>query len=207
MTVQHAPTLHAARELIALKPFDAVVLDIMLPDGSGLDMCRELRERKPGLPVLILSARGDTIDRVLGLEIGADDYLRKPFEASELVARLRALLRRGAMSQESTRSQQLRFNTLEIDLSSRVALLNGNQLPLTSTEFKLLAALALQPSKPVSRDALSSAIQPGAYMPLNRSVDVQVTRLRKKLRDADTAHDWIQTVRGEGYAFVPSRPT
>jgi DNA-binding response OmpR family regulator len=206
MDMRCADSLRAAREMLAQTHFDAAVLDLMLPDGSGLDMCRELRAAWPALPVLILSARGDTIDRVLGLEIGADDYLRKPFETSELVARLRALLRRGALSQEAARGPRLYFPGMEIDLVSRVALVGGKALDLTSAEFKLLTTLARTPGEAASRETLSSAVQPGAYMPLNRSVDVQVTRLRKKLSEADPRHDWIQTVRGEGYVFVPSRP-
>ncbi len=206
MDVRHADCLGTARAALSQHRFDAVVLDIMLPDGSGLDMCRELRASWPALPVLMLSARSDTIDRVLGLEIGADDYLRKPFEVSELVARVRALLRRGALSHEGARGPRLFFAGMEIDLVSRAALVRGTLLDLTSAEFKLLAALARVPGEVVSREALSSAVQPGSYMPLNRSVDVQVTRLRKKLREADSLHDWIQTVRGEGYVFIPGRP-
>lgn len=206
MDVRHADCLGAARVALGQSRFDAVVLDIMLPDGSGLDMCRELRASWPALPVLILSARSDTIDRVLGLEIGADDYLRKPFEVSELVARVRALLRRGALSHEGARGPRLFFPGMEIDLVSRAALVRGTLLDLTSAEFKLLAALARTPGEAVNREALSSAVQPGTYMPLNRSVDVQVTRLRKKLKEADPLHDWVRTVRGEGYVFVPSRP-
>lgn len=205
MDLRCADSLRAAREMLAHTRFDAAVLDIMLPDGSGLDMCRELRAAWPALPLLILSARGDTIDRVLGLEIGADDYLRKPFESTELVARLRALLRRGALSQEGARGPRLFFPGMEIDLISRVALVGGKALDLTSTEFKLLTALARTPGEAASRESLSGAVQPGAYMPQNRSVDVLVTRLRKKLSEADPRHDWIQTVRGEGYVFVPSR--
>jgi DNA-binding response OmpR family regulator len=207
MDVCSAISLRTAREALAKRTFDAAVLDIMLPDGSGLDMCRELRSSWPVLPVLILSARGDTIDRVLGLEIGADDYLRKPFETSELVARLRALLRRSALAHKTARGPRLFFSGMEIDLVSRVALVDGKPLDLTSTELKLLIALARQPGEAASRESLSVAVQPGAYMPLNRSVDVQVTRLRKKLAEADPDHDWIQTVRGEGYVFVPSRQT
>jgi DNA-binding response OmpR family regulator len=137
---------------------------------------------------------------VLGLEIGADDYLGKPFEPRELVARVRALARR---HRASTQRTTLRFGELLIDLMARRAHLSGQPLALTSTEFKLLAALAAQPGLTLDREALSAAVQPGSYMPLDRAVDVQVARLRKKLQlAAPGGMDWIETVRGEGYVFI-----
>jgi DNA-binding response OmpR family regulator len=153
------------------------------------------------MPVLMLSARGDTIDLVLGLEIGADDYLAKPFEASELVARLRALLRRTSLGAD-TRSSKRKLGSMQIDLLSRSVEVDAIRCDLTAGEFKLLTTLAEHPGEPMSRDALSRAIQPGAYLPSDRSVDVQITRLRKKLRDTGNNHDWISTVRGEGYVFT-----
>jgi DNA-binding response OmpR family regulator len=148
---------------------------------------------------LMLTARGDPIDRVLGLEIGADDYLGKPFEPRELVARVRALARRHRTAERRT---VLRFGELAIDLLGRRVTCAGVVLALTSTEFKLLAALAAQPGRPVTREALSAAVQPGSYMPLDRAVDVQVARLRKKLSASPGGADWIDTVRGEGYVFT-----
>jgi DNA-binding response OmpR family regulator len=202
LQILHAQTLADARSKLASERFDAVVLDIMLPDGSGLDLCREIRMQQPALPVLMLSARGDTLDRVLGLEIGADDYLAKPFDAAELTARLRALLRRGRLDAGTSNITRRQYNRLLIDLFARTASIDGIPLDLTSTEYKLLLALTEQLGQPVTREALSRAVQPGAYIPSDRSVDVQVARLRKKLREADAQHDWVMTVRGEGYVFT-----
>ena len=181
---------------------DVLLLDLMLPDANGLDLCRRLREGGHDLPVLMLTARGDPFDRVLGLELGADDYLGKPFEPRELVARVRALARR---QQAAARRTQLRFDGLTLDLLARRALWQGEPLGLTSTEFKLLLALAGQPGVCVSRKDLSAAVQPGNYVPMDRAVDVQVARLRKKLASAPGGRDWIETVRGEGYVFTGSR--
>jgi two-component system phosphate regulon response regulator OmpR len=182
---------------------DVLVLDLMLPDANGLDLCRRLRAEGSGLAILMLTARGDPMDRVLGLEIGADDYLGKPFEPRELVARVRALARRQRQAELRT---QLRFGDLLIDLLGRRASCGGVALALTSVEFKLLAALAAQPGRTVARETLSAAVQPGSYVPLDRAVDVQVARLRRKLRAAPGGLDWIETVRGEGYVFTGRPP-
>jgi DNA-binding response OmpR family regulator len=138
---------------------------------------------------------------VLGLEIGADEYLAKPFEASELTARLRALLRRGRLDATATLTRR-RLGRLRIDLLARQALIDDSPLELTTTEYKLLLSLAEQPGVPMTREALSRSVQPGSYVPSDRSVDVQVARLRKKLREADAQHEWVATVRGEGYVFT-----
>jgi DNA-binding response OmpR family regulator len=201
MDVQHVDTLALARAALAAQTFEALVLDIMLPDGNGLDLCREVRQQHSALPVLMLSARGDTIDRVLGLEIGADDYLSKPFDAAELTARLRALLRRGRLDTVSAATRR-RFGRLQIDLLARTVSIDDAVLDLTTAEYKLLLALCEQPGVPITREALSRSVQPGRYVPSDRSVDVQVARLRKKLREADAAHEWVATVRGEGYVFT-----
>lgn len=180
---------------------EVVLLDVMLPDANGFDVCRKWRASYPGLGIVMLTARGDPIDRVLGLEIGADDYLPKPFEPRELVARVRALLRRQAPGRAD--SSQLRFTGLMIDLLKRQVLAGASTVALTSVEYKLLVALARAPGKALSREALSEAVQSGSYKPLDRTVDVQVARLRKKLADAAPHTVWIETVRGEGYVFVP----
>lgn len=188
--------------LTRLQP-DVLLLDLMLPDANGLDLCRRLREAGNDVPVLMLTARGDPFDRVLGLELGADDYLGKPFEPRELVARVRALARR---LQAATRRRQLRFDGLTLDLLARRAVCQNEVLPLTSIEFKLLVALASQPGICVSRQALSAAVQPGNYKPMDRAVDVQVARLRKKLEAAPGGREWVETVRGEGYVFTGGLP-
>jgi two-component system, OmpR family, phosphate regulon response regulator OmpR len=195
-------SLAEARQTLSAKKFDVLVLDIMLPDGNGLDFCREVRAQLPIQPILMLSARGDTLDRVLGLEIGADDYLAKPFEAAELVARVRALVRRAQLDAKAA-GTRLQYGRLKIDMFSRTVEIDHTRCDVTANEFKLLVALSAQPGSPLSRDALSRATQPGSYLPSDRSVDVQITRLRKKLRDIDGRHEWISTVRGEGYVFTP----
>lgn len=188
------------RLLERLRPA-VVVLDVMLPDASGLDLCRRWRERDPAVGILMLTGRGDPIDRILGLELGADDYLGKPFEPRELVARLRALLRR--QSPAAQEAAVLRFDGLQLDLLNRQVHAQAGEVVLTTVEFKLLVALAKCAGKPMSREALNAAVQPGQYKPLDRTVDVQVARLRRKLREASGQRDWIDTVRGEGYVFLP----
>jgi DNA-binding response OmpR family regulator len=196
----HVETIASARESLAYEKYDALILDIMLADGSGLDFCRELQSTLSKIPVLMLSARGDTFDRVLGLEIGADDYVAKPFEPMEFVARVRALLRRA--NRDETRSARRSFGHMQIELLARQVTLNSQKLDLTTAEYKLLLTLTDAPAVAMSRDALSRSIQPSGYMPSDRSVDVQIARLRKKLHDVDATHDWITTVRGEGYVFT-----
>jgi DNA-binding response OmpR family regulator len=188
------------RAVVARRP-DIVLLDAMLPDGNGFDLARRWRAAYPALGLVMLTARGDPMDRVLGLEIGADDYLAKPFEPRELMARVRALLRRAAPDRGS--STVLRFAGLSIDILKREVSASGGVLALTSVEFKLLVALAGQPGVPRAREALSEAVQVGGYQPQERTVDVQIARLRRKLRDASPGAEWIDTVRGEGYVFVP----
>jgi DNA-binding response OmpR family regulator len=199
--VLHAASLAAARQALDSKSFSLLILDIMLPDGNGLDLCREARQDWPALPVLMLSARGNTIDRVVGLELGADDYVAKPFDADELAARIRSLLRRKRLA-SSTNETQRQLGRMRINMLSRTASIDGFQLELSATEYKVLLALSQQPGKPISREQLSRTVQPGSYLPSNRSVDVQVVRLRRRLRDADPKHEWVITVRGEGYAFA-----
>jgi DNA-binding response OmpR family regulator len=202
MEVSRAGSWRAARDMLERAVHDVLVLDVMLPDANGLEVCRHLRGQGSQMPILMLTARGEPMDRVLGLELGADDYLAKPFEPRELVARIRALCRR--ISQASPASGQLRFGELEIDLAGFRVTYAKSLISLSSSEFKLLVALARQAGKPMSRDDLSAAVQPGGYMPLDRAVDVQVARLRKKLNAACPGHDWIATMRGVGYAFSGS---
>jgi DNA-binding response OmpR family regulator len=190
----------AERALGQLRP-DIVLLDAMLPDGNGFELARRWRAAYPALGVVMLTARGDPIDRAIGLEIGADDYLPKPFEPRELVARLRALLRRTSPGRGDT--TVLRFAGLSIDILKREVTAGARVVALTSVEFKLLVSLARQPGAPLSRDALSEAVQAGGYQPQERTVDVQIARLRRKLREASPGAEWIDTVRGEGYVFVP----
>jgi DNA-binding response OmpR family regulator len=198
MQVSSATTLDQANRHMQTHPAPSVViLDLMLPDGNGLDLCK--RWRMQGLPsaILMLTARGDEFDRVLGLEMGADDYLSKPFSPRELVARIRALVQRHS----TTPNTLLRFEGLTLDLLAHRALSQGQSLELTSNEFRLLAALATRAGQVQSRAALSAAIQPGGYSPLDRTVDVQIGRLRRKLPLKNDDSEWIITLRGEGYLF------
>ena len=188
------------RALPAWRP-EVVLLDVMLPDGNGYDVCRRWRAARPELGIVMLTARGDPLDRVLGLEIGADDYLPKPFEPRELVARVRALLRRQRPA--AVEQGQWRFGQLQVDLLKREVLAGDKPVALTTVEYKLLVALARNPGQALNREQLNEAVQSGNYRPLDRTVDVQVARLRRKLREAAPGQDWIDTVRGEGYVFVP----
>jgi DNA-binding response OmpR family regulator len=176
----------------------------MLPDGNGLDLCRQWRADDALMPILMLTARGDPIDRVLGLELGADDYVAKPFEARELLARVRALLRRQQAAAHAPASMPARIDVgaLALDLLRSTASVEGHDIGLSSIEFRLLVALAQRPGQAVDRQTLAEAVQPGNYRPLDRAVDVQIARLRRKLREIARA-DCIRTVRGEGYAIVP----
>jgi two-component system phosphate regulon response regulator OmpR len=215
MQAWHAETAAAGLAELDRRSPDVLLLDVMLPDADGFEVCRQLRAAGRDLTILMLTARGDPVDRVRGLEIGADDYLGKPFEPRELVARVRVLARRARKTQAQVQAvaqaqasaeppSQLLFDGLSIDLLTRRVSAGGVPIALSTIEFKLLAALAAQPGQPLSRETLARAVQPGSYMPQDRAVDVQVARLRKKLRAAMDGDDWIHTSRGEGYMFIPA---
>ena len=178
--------------------FDAIILDLMLPDIDGLDVCRRVRLRSD-TPILMLTARGDTMDRVVGLELGADDYLPKPFEPRELLARLKAILRRGRG--EST-AQMLRFGRLEIDLAAREVRLDGDARALTSYQFDLLAALAQHAGRVMSRDAIMDLVRNEPLEAFDRSIDVHISRIRAAIEDDARHPRRVITVRGAGYVFA-----
>jgi DNA-binding response OmpR family regulator len=203
--VESALTAAEATRLLVQHRPDLVVLDVMLTDGNGLDLLSQWRPTYPDMAVLMLSALGASSDRVLGLDMGADDYLPKPFEKAELVSRVRALLRRRRRTQLQS-TAELVVHGLRLNRVSREVVLNGQRLVLTDAEFKLLEALASEPGVVMSREALSAAMQPGAYRAHTRTVDSQVYRLRCKLQDADPARGWIATVRSQGYALFLSQP-
>ena len=194
--------------LDALKPAPSLVLlDLMLPDMHGKEVFRRLRERMPELPVIMLTAKGDPIDRIVGLELGADDYVPKPFDPRELIARVRTVLRRSrsgvdAAAAKTTTPALLKFGKLTLDTSARTLTADSVELPLTNIEFRLLLELVKHPGAALSRDALMRAAQVGNYRPLDRAVDVQIARLRRKLRQADAGAQWIVTARGEGYVWA-----
>jgi DNA-binding response OmpR family regulator len=181
-----------------------VLLDLMLPDADGLDVCRRIRALPAplcALPIVMLTAKGDPLDRVVGLELGADDYLPKPFEPRELLARLRAVLRRPPMAPDPA-DQVLRFGRLEIDPAARVVRLDGEARPLTAYQFDLLVALAERAGRVLSRDQLLEAVKGHGLDPFDRSIDVHIGRLRIAVEDDVKQPRRIITVRGAGYVFA-----
>jgi DNA-binding response OmpR family regulator len=191
----------AGLEKLAREPFDALVLDLMLPDMDGLELCRALRA-KSDIPVLMLTARGDAADRIVGLELGADDYLPKPFEPRELLARLRAVLRRG---RTGAGAKTLRFGRLEIDRDARAARLEGAERGLTSYQFALLLALAENAGRVLSRDALMDLVKGEPLEAFDRSIDVHISRIRAAIEDDPKKPRRILTVRGAGYVFAKAQ--
>jgi DNA-binding response OmpR family regulator len=200
--VDAAGSLAMGRERLATGAYEALVLDLMLPDGDGLDLCRELRgsARTRHLPLLMLTARGEPLDRIVGLELGADDYLPKPFEPRELLARVKALLRRAAPS--ANEDELLRFGRLEIDLGERVARLDGVACDLTSHQFDLLVVLAQSPGRVMSRDQIMDALKGHPLEAFDRSIDVHISRIRAAIEDDPKAPRRVLTVRGSGYVFA-----
>jgi DNA-binding response OmpR family regulator len=177
--------------------FDVVLLDLMLPDRNGLEVCRELRAAS-SVPIIVLTARGEEADRVMGLELGADDYLAKPFSARELLARIRALVRR-ATGRAGPATEEVRVGTLSLQPSSRRATLRGEELALTSYEFALLYALASRAGRVLSREQLIELAGGNREESFERSIDVHVSRLRHKLGDDPRRPRLLKTVRGAGY--------
>jgi DNA-binding response OmpR family regulator len=205
--VQHAETAREGLDLLrgaaASEPFALVLLDLMLPDADGLDVCRRIRAEPSdigAIPVMMLTAKGDPMDRVVGLEIGADDYLPKPFEPRELLARLRALLRRhqGALG---TASRTLRFGRLEIDPDARALRIGGEARVVTAYQFDLLLALAERAGRVLSREQLMDAVKGEPLEAFDRSIDVHIGRLRAAIEDDPKQPKRIITVRGSGYLF------
>ena len=180
------------------EPYDAVVLDLMLPDMDGLEVCRQLRAFSDA-PVLMLTARGDAMDRVVGLEVGADDYLPKPFEPRELLARLRAILRRSGPGRSSS---ILRFGRLEIDRDARRVRVDGAKRTLTSHQFALLVTLAERAGRVLSRDTLMDLVRGEELEAFDRSIDVHVSRIRAAIEDDPKRPRRLLTVRGAGYVFA-----
>jgi DNA-binding response OmpR family regulator len=196
--VTNAPTAREGEQRLKRENYDALILDLMLPDADGLEVCRRIRQTSD-LPVLMLTARGDAMDRVVGLEIGADDYLPKPFEPRELLARLRAILRR--KSAPASRDL-LRFGRLEIDRGARRARLDGEECLLTSHQFALLSALAGHAGRVMSREALMDLLGDDDAEAFDRSVDVHISRIRAVIEDDPKKPRRIITVRGAGYVFA-----
>lgn len=183
---------------------DVIVMDLMMPGEDGLALTRWLKARHD-IPILMLSARGEEVDRVIGLEVGVDDYLPKPFGPRELLARLRALLRRGIASSRApaTHGERLRFGPFLLDMPSRSLWRDGVEVALTTAEFDLLQAMASRPHRVLSRDTLVDLLKGFERDPFDRSIDNRVTRLRRKIEVDPAAPRYLRTVRGEGYLFNP----
>ncbi len=195
----------AIERLAAGEIYDIVLLDVMLPGDNGFEVCRRLRA-KHQVPIVMLTARGDDTDRVVGLEIGADDYVPKPFNPRELLARMRAVLRRARPSaQETEPPGRVEVGNLLVDVPAHHALLDGRELPLTSFEFRVLAVLARRAGETVTREELANAVlsKTSGYDPsVDRTLDVHVSHLRQKLGDDAREAKRIRTVRGVGYVLV-----
>jgi len=199
--VIHAESGTRGLALHGREPVDAVVLDLMLPDGDGLEICRRIRARSDS-PILMLTARGDPMDRVVGLEMGADDYLPKPFEPRELLARLRAILRRG---RAGPRADLLRFGRLEIDRGAREVRLDGSPRVLTGYQFALLLALAEHSGRVMSRETLMDVVKGEQFDAFDRSIDVHISRIRAAIEDDPRKPRRVITVRGAGYVFAKAQ--
>jgi DNA-binding response OmpR family regulator len=200
-TVAHADSGSAGLRLHSREAFDAIVLDAMLPDIDGLEVCRQIRSGS-ATPILMLTARGHATDRIIGLEMGADDYLPKPFEPRELLARLRAILRRG---KDTRKGDVVVFGRLEIDRGAREARIDGVVHALTSYQFELLAALAERPGRVMGREALMDFVKGEALEAFDRSIDVHISRIRAAIEDDPKKPRRIITVRGSGYVFAKTQ--
>lgn len=192
----------AMRRALAHGMPDVIILDLMLPGEDGLTLARELRSHCE-VPILMLSARGEEIDRVVGLEVGADDYLAKPFSPRELLARLRALLRRTRNVGSVEYNSGTHFGPFQLDPVARRLLREGVEIRLTGAEFDLLRVLVERPNRVLSRDMLVDLLKGYDRDPFDRSIDIRVTRLRRKIEPDPAAPVYIRTVRGEGYLFNP----
>lgn len=199
LALHHEPDGDGGRAAIARGPWDLVLLDLMLPDADGLDLCRELRQRQPEVPVIMLSARGSETQRVLGLELGADDYVTKPFSMLELVARVRALLRRVERRAAAGGPDLLHVGALRLDTQRRELRRGGVPVPLTLREFDLLAFLARQPGRAFARNELLQRVWGDGFDGYEHTVNVHINRLRAKIEDDPREPRRLVTVWGVGY--------
>ena len=197
----------ALTRIMMRDPIDLIVLDLMMPGEDGLSICRRLRAAGDRTPIIMLTAKGEDVDRIVGLEVGADDYLGKPFNPRELLARVHAVLRRrpahDAPGAPSTDNETITFGPFDFDMGQRTLRKNGEEMPLTTGEFAMLKALVRHPRQPLSREKLAQLARGREFEPFDRSLDVQVSRLRKMVEADVAAPRYIQTVWGVGYVFVP----
>src|SRR6058998_3367598 len=205
--VKAVPDAPGMDKQLARERYDLVVLDLMLPGEDGLAICRRLRAQNGAPAIIMLTAKGDDVDRIVGLEMGADDYLPKPFNPRELLARINAVLRRRAASlppgAPAVEPEKVSFGSMTINLATRTLERDGQSLSLTTGEFALLKVLVTNPRTPLSRDKLMELARGREYEVFDRSIDVQVSRLRKIVEDDPSHPKHIQTVWGFGYVFVP----
>jgi two-component system phosphate regulon response regulator OmpR len=206
-SAQTVPDAIAMDRVLNRELFDLMVLDLMLPGEDGLAICRRLRGAANTVPIIMLTAKGDEVDRIVGLEMGADDYLPKPFNPRELVARIHAVLRRrqpaAPPGSPSTEDQVIAFGSFSLDLGTRTLTRAGEEVALTTGEFALLKVLATHPRTPLSRDKLMELARGREFEAFDRSIDVQVSRLRRLIEPDPARPAYIQTVWGFGYVFVP----
>jgi len=197
--ISAADGMDGLNRAIADQP-DLVVLDVMMPKMSGLDVCKQLKARKPSMPIIMLTARGQEIDKVVGLELGADDYVTKPFSIRELMARVKAVLRRA--SPQSATAEVYRFSDVEVNVRSNEVLRGGQPVELSSKEIALLAYFVAHPAETLSRDRLLDAVWGYENYPTTRTVDAHIVHLRQKLEPNPEEPRFILTVHGSGYKFV-----
>jgi len=202
--------VHDAPEMdrqLARERYDLMILDLMLPGEDGLSICRRLRGGGENMPIIMLTAKGDDVERIVGLEIGADDYVPKPFNPRELLARIQAVLRRrpppAPPGAPTTEPQVAEFGDFRFNLAARNLTKNGHDVPLTTGEFALLKVLVMHPRTPLSRDKLMELARGREFGAFDRSIDVQVSRLRKLIEADHSKPSFIQTVWGFGYVFIP----
>lgn len=200
--VDHAADGEAGIAALGRAAYDVVLLDVMMPGIDGFEACRRIRAQRD-VPIVMLTARGDETDRIVGLELGADDYLPKPFNPRELLARMRAVLRRQARSAAPAGpAEVLRFGSLTVDLAAREVRVGGDPRRLTSHQFELLVALAERRGRVVTRDQLMRAVRDEPLEAFDRSIDVHVSRIRAAIEDDPKQPRLIQTIRGVGYVFT-----
>lgn len=204
--VRSAANAEQMDRLLERENFHLLVLDLMLPGEDGLSICRRLRQQSNPIPIVMLTAKGDEVDRIIGLELGADDYLPKPFNPRELLARIKAVMRRQTQDVPGAPAQQeanINFGEFSLDLATREMYHNDEAIALTSGEFAVLKVLVTHPREPLSRDKLMNLARGRDYSALERSIDVQVSRLRRLIEKDPANPRYIQTVWGLGYVFVP----
>jgi DNA-binding response OmpR family regulator len=200
----HAKTGQQALDLARREQPQLILLDIRLPDISGFDICRQLRTEGLRQPILMLTARDEELDKVLGLELGADDYIVKPYSLRELISRIRAQLRRAYGELAVAQGERIAFGQIEVDLERLLVTRSGRPVELTPTEFRLLRYLVSNPNRPFSRDALIEMVWGyDSDIGSDRTVDVHIRHLREKLEDDPANPVWLVTVRGTGYKFAP----